>query len=225
MSMTIWQELGIDATSDADTIKDAYAARLGLMRPDKDLNQFLRLRSAYTAALQMADSIGDAESWLENTRRQAKSWKYWIGQREPAAARILLGSRPVALTWFAPPEPYLSWKLAEVLLHESQFADVIDAERIKGILPILLTRRRRSARALILAGKVAFWFALAIIGLYFTPLATMGVIIIAFVWGRMPASIRFTYRTELIFPLVALVWVLLSILYAETFLSPPTYGD
>ena len=53
----------------------------------------------------------------------------------------------------------------------------------------------------------------------------MGVIIALFVWGRMPSSVRTTYRTELIVPLIALVWVLLSILYAETFLPPPIYGD
>lgn len=225
MSMTIWQELGIDATVDAGIINDAYAARLRLMRPGEDLEAFLRLRSAYTAALQMAGSAGDAELWLENTRLQAKSWKYWIGQREPAAARILLGSRPISLTWFAPPEPYLSWKLAEMSFHESRFADIIDADRIKGIRQILLIRRKRSARALILAGKVAFWFALAVIGLYFTPLAAIGVIIAVYVWSRMPSWVRATHRTELIFPLVALVWVLLSILYAETFLPPPIYGD
>jgi len=150
MSMTIWQELGIDATADTGIINEAYAARLRLMRSGEDLEAFLRLRAAYTAALQMADNVGDAEQWLENTRLQAKSWKYWIGEREPAAARILLGSRPVGLTWFAPPEPHLSWKLAEVVLHESRFANAIDAERIKGISQILLIRRKRSTQVLIL---------------------------------------------------------------------------
>jgi hypothetical protein len=225
MSRTIWQELGIEATVDTGMINDAYAARAGLMRPGEDLEAFLRLRAAYTTALHMAGSAGDAELWLENTKLQAESWKYWIGQREPAAARILLGSRPVGLTWFAPPEPYLSWKLAEASFHESRFADVIDAERNKAIRRILLIRRKRTARVLILAGSVAFWFALAAIGLYFTPLATMGVIVALYLWGRTPNSVRATYRIELIFPLIALVWVLLSILYAETFLPPPTYGN
>src|SRR5579859_3265022 len=225
MSMTIWQELGIDATVDTGIINDAYAARVTLMRPGEDLEAFLRLRAAYTAALQMAGSVGDAELWLENTRLQAKSWKYWIGQREPAAARILLGSRPLGLTWFAPPEPYLSWKLAEALFHESRFADVIDAERIRGLRRILLLRRERWARMLILAGKVAFWFALAVIGLYFTPLATMGVVVALYLWGRIPNWVSAIYRTEIIVPLIALVWVLLSILYVETFLPPPVYGD
>jgi hypothetical protein len=98
MSRTIWQELGIEATVDTGMINDAYAARAGLMRPGEDLEAFLRLRAAYTTALHMAGSAGDAELWLENTKLQAESWKYWIGQREPAAARILLGSRPVGLT-------------------------------------------------------------------------------------------------------------------------------
>jgi len=225
MSMTIWQELGIDATVDAGMINDAYATRLKLMQPETDLEAFLRLRAAYTAALQMADSAGDAEQWLESTRLQAKSWKYWIGQREPAAARILLGSRPIGLTWFAPPEPYLSWKLAEALFHESRFADVIDAERIRGLRQILRLRRERWARMLILAGKVAFWFALAVAGLYFTPLAAMGVIVALYLWGRIPNWVSATYRTEIIVPMMALVWVLLSILCAETFLPPPVYGD
>jgi formate-dependent nitrite reductase membrane component NrfD len=75
---------------------------------------------------------------------------------------------------------------------------------------------------LILAGSVAFWFALAAIGLYFTPLATMGVIVALYLWGRTPNSVRATYRIEFIFPLIAPVWVLLSILCAETFLPPPT---
>jgi hypothetical protein len=225
MSMTIWEELGIEATADAGAINDAYAARAGLMRPGEDLEAFLRLRAAHAAALHMADNVGDAELWLGKTRLQAKSWKYWIGQSEPAAARILLGSEPLGLSWFAPPEPYLSWKLAEASFHESRFADVIDAERIKAIRWILLIRRKRSARALILAGNVVFWFALAVIGLYFTPLATMGVIVALYLWYRTPNSVSATYRTGLILPLIALLWVLLSILYAETFLPPPIEGD
>jgi len=183
------------------------------------------LRAAHAAALHMADSVGDAEQWLENTRQQAKSWTYWIGQREPAAARILLGSEPIGLTWFTPPEPYLSWKLAEASFHESRFADVINAERIKAIRQILLIRRKRSARALILAGNVVFWFSLAVVGLYFTPLATMGVIVALALWYRTSNRVSAAYRTELIFPLIALLWVLLSILYAETFLPPQIYSD
>ena len=108
MSMTIWEELGIEATADAGAINDAYAARAGLMRPGEDLEAFLRLRAAHAAALHMADNVGDAELWLGNTRLQAKSWKYWIGQSEPAAARILLGSEPLGLSWFAPPELVLT---------------------------------------------------------------------------------------------------------------------
>ena len=223
--MTIWQELGIEATVDAGAINDAYAARAGLMRPGEDLQAFLRLRAAHAAAPHIAGNAGDFDQWLENTRLQAKSWKYWIGQREAAAARMLLGAEPIGLSWLTPPEPYLSWKLTEASFHESRFADVIDAERTNAIRRIVAIRRKRWARALILAGNVAFWFALAVIGLYVTPLATMGVIVALALWYRTSDRVSATYRTEVIFPLIALVWVLLSILYAETFLPPPTYGD
>jgi len=223
--MTIWQELGIEATVDTGAINDAYAARVSLMRPGEDLNAFLRLRAAHTAALHMAGSASDAELWLENTRLQAKSWTYWIGQREPAAARVLLGTEPMGLTWFTPSEPFLSWKLAEASFHESRFADVIDAERINAIRQILLIRRKRWVRALIVSGNVAFWFALAVTGLYFTPLATMGVIVALGLWYRTSSRVSDIYRTELIFPLIALLWVLVSILYAEAFLPPQIYSD
>jgi len=347
--MTIWQELGIDATVDAAAIKSAYAARLKMTRPDEDPEGFQRLRAAYSAALQLAGQdrlsvvpppaetetttlerpadtpvpsdiaemlaerdetvrslrqilaggdgeeavaaieaamarqllsidveiqavnalIGvlykdrtiparrlleiarrfgwygvpdqlrghngqaermlcariDAELWLETARSLATDWRYWIGQREPAAARMVLGLRPVGLTWFAPPEPSLSRKLAEALLHEPQLGRVIDADRIKGIRRILMIRQKRLVRTLIMAGRMAFIFALAVIGLYFNPRATMGVIVTMFVWGRMPGSFRLNYRSELIFPLTALVWVVLSVIYAELYLPPQTYED
>ncbi len=348
--MTIWQELGIDATEDAGAIKSAYAARLKATRPENDPEGFQRLRAAYTAALRLAGQTGpsvvpmprpeeaetavlerpadtpppdavetlrardetiqslrqvfasgdgeasvaaidaavarqllpidaevqfvnalvavlyndrtiparrlleiakrfgwygvpdqlrgpngrgertlcariDAELWLENMRSLAKSWKYWIGEREPAAARMVLGLRLAGLTWFAPPEPALSRKVAEALLHEPQLGGVIDTDRLKGIRRILMIRQKRFVRTLIMAGRMAFIFALAVIGLYFNPRATMGVIVTMFVWGRMPGSFRINYRTELIFPLIALVWVVLSILYAEIYLPPQTYED
>ena len=50
-----------------------------------------QLRGANGQAEQRLCARIDAELWLEEMRHHAGSWKYWIGQREPAAARLLLG--------------------------------------------------------------------------------------------------------------------------------------
>jgi len=46
-----WEELGITPTGDAAVIRRAYAARLKQTRPEADRDGFLRLRTAYEAAL------------------------------------------------------------------------------------------------------------------------------------------------------------------------------
>jgi hypothetical protein len=345
---TIWQELGIDPTTDSAVIKSAYAARLKVTRPDENPDGFQRLRAAYNAALRQAGQrelstvstfqsvidreeikperapdyppkpgvaevlhereetvrslrqvfsnrkgeaaiaaiehaiarqvlpidiehqfvgalIGilyndramparrlleiaqrfgwydvpdrlrghngpaerrlcariDAELWLEEIRHHARSWKYWIGQREPAAARLLLGTGPTSLTWIAAPEPPLSRRLAEGLLHAPQLDNAIDTDRLTEIQRIVVMRRKRQFQAATVFFNVALMFVLAVLGLYFIPQAAMGVIILSFGWYRYAGAIRGTYRTGLIFPLAATLWVALAILYAELVPSPP----
>jgi len=347
--MTIWQELGIDATEDAGAIKSAYAARLKVTRPDEDPEGFQRLRAAYTAALRQAEQprlsvvpqlaetatavlehpadtsrppamaeilrerdetiqslrqvfasgdgeaaiaaiddavarqllpidvelqfvnalVGvvyndrtipprrlleiakrfgwygvpdelrghngqaerllcariDAKIWLLGTKWLAGNWKYWIGQREPAAARIVLGTLPAWLNWIAPPEPFLSRKLAEALLYAPFLDDTVDIARVSRIQRILLTRQKRPFQVAGVLVRIAIIFVLTTAGLYFNSQAAMGVIIAAFVWFRFAGAIRGAYRTELIFPLVALAWVMLWILFAVTTPAPPKLED
>jgi len=161
----------------------------------------------------------DAEMWFAGTRWLARNWRYWIGQREPAAARIVLGTWPVWLNWIAPPEPFLSRKLAEALLFGPLLGDAVNLDRAAGIQRILLIRRKRPFQVLGVLIRIAIILVLASTGLYFNSQAAMGVIIAAFVWFRFAGAIRGTYRTELIFPLVALAWVTLSVVFAVT--SPP----
>lgn len=52
--MTVWQVLGIDATSDVRAIKRAYAVKLKVTRPDDDPAAFQRLHDAFQYALSQA---------------------------------------------------------------------------------------------------------------------------------------------------------------------------
>jgi hypothetical protein len=350
--MTIWQELGIDPTSDSALIKSAYASRLKTTRPEEDPEGFQRLRAAYSAALRLAgqreisavpanqsaagvetlepervpdnpskpsvaealserdetvrslrqvfssgkgeaavaaieDAIArqalpidlelqfvsaligvlyndrtmpaprlleiaqrfgwydvpdqlrgrngqaerllcariDAELWLDQTKHQARRWGYWIGQREPAAARLLLGTDSTGLTWFATPDPPLSRKVAEGLLYAPQLGDALDTDRLAEIQRIVLARRKPRFQAANVFFNVTLMFVLTVLGLYFTPQAAMGVLILAFVWYRYSGFIRAIYRTDLIFPLAAMLWVALAILYAELMPLPPGPAD
>jgi hypothetical protein len=163
----------------------------------------------------------DAELWLEEIRHHAGSWKYWIGQREPAAARLLLGTGPTSLTWIAAPDPPLSRRLAEGLLHAPQLGNAIDTNRLAEIQRIVVLRRKKQFQASTAFFNVVLMFVLAVLGLSFMPQAAMGVIILSFGWYRFAGAIRGTYRTGLIFPLAAILWVALAILYAEFVPSPP----
>jgi hypothetical protein len=66
---TIWQVLGLTATSDMARIRRAYASRLRATRPEDDPEGFRRLRVAYEAALKLAappqDVSGEARVQLE----------------------------------------------------------------------------------------------------------------------------------------------------------------
>ncbi|MRW92719.1 hypothetical protein GJ699_22220 [Duganella sp. FT80W] len=52
--MSCWEILGIAITTDAATIKKAYASRLKVTRPDEDAEGYQRLRDAYQQALQQS---------------------------------------------------------------------------------------------------------------------------------------------------------------------------
>ncbi|MDB5678717.1 hypothetical protein [Sphingomonas bacterium] len=65
-----WRSLGIEPTPDKKTIRRAYAAKLKTIDPDRDIDGFLKLRSALAgaeaAADRMADStIDDATEWAD----------------------------------------------------------------------------------------------------------------------------------------------------------------
>ena len=53
--MSIWNELGIEPTTDSRAIKRAYAARLKQVHPEDDPEGFQRLRKAYEDALEHAN--------------------------------------------------------------------------------------------------------------------------------------------------------------------------
>ncbi len=56
----MWQELGIEPTTDAKAIRSAYARRLKALDPERDPAAFQRLRQAYEAALASAPARGEA---------------------------------------------------------------------------------------------------------------------------------------------------------------------
>ncbi len=55
----MWQELGIEPTTDAKAIRSAYARRLKTLDPEHDPAAFQRLRQAYEAALASAPARGE----------------------------------------------------------------------------------------------------------------------------------------------------------------------
>ena len=179
-----------------------------------------QLRGHNSRAEQRLCARIDAELWIEETRHQARSWKYWIGQREPAAARLLLGSKPTVFAWLATPEPPLSRKLAEALLHAPQIEGAVDLNRVARIQRIVFLRRQKRFQAAAVFFNVAVMFVLSVLGMYFRPEAAMGVMILAFVWYRYAGVIRGTYRTDLIFPLAAVAWVVMVILHAHLLQLP-----
>ena len=88
----VFQILGVEATKDERTIKNAYRAKLTVTNPEDDPEGFIRLRTAYEEACRMAeqpDDTGDMEKqeepgdstpsgqWLE----KAKTIYADIGQR------------------------------------------------------------------------------------------------------------------------------------------------
>lgn len=54
--MTIWETLGIDATTDESAIRRAYARQLKLHRPDKDPQGYQQLRETFDLAKQYASN-------------------------------------------------------------------------------------------------------------------------------------------------------------------------
>ena len=77
--MTIWDELGIDATNDIRLIKKAYAKKVKQSKPDEKPKEFQVLHAAYKQALEVAhqmsmqvenelpapESVGVSASWTE----------------------------------------------------------------------------------------------------------------------------------------------------------------
>lgn len=56
--MKIWQELGIEPTTDVQRIRQAYAGRLKRLNPEDDAEGFQRLRAAYERAMAHAVLVG-----------------------------------------------------------------------------------------------------------------------------------------------------------------------
>lgn len=97
---TCWQILGIEATTEADTIRQAYLALLPSFHPETDPQGFKQLREAYDAALQEAKTPTTAAveddpdiSWVNyqvallydfladgEHRFQPSSWQHFIQQ-------------------------------------------------------------------------------------------------------------------------------------------------
>jgi len=76
--MDVWHELGIASTRDRREIKKAYAAKLKIIKPDRNPQAFYTLRKAYELALKLADDSNGGKQW-QGLMRFSQSY----GQKTP----------------------------------------------------------------------------------------------------------------------------------------------
>ncbi len=75
MNDNVWELLQIEPTADREQIKKAYARQSRIFHPEEDPEGFMRLREAYSQALQWAEGSGDqlifpdVEEWEQNWDR------------------------------------------------------------------------------------------------------------------------------------------------------------
>jgi TPR repeat protein len=138
-----------DSDLSATVVADA-AARLGWYGPG-DGPRPSPLLSRLRARI-------DAERWLAALRHHERSWRYYLGSQQAAAAKLLLRRGRIWLAWILPPEPPLRRMVAEFHLHQPWIKDNFDPERVATVER--LTQRRFTRHA------SAIWLLIA-----FSPLA------------------------------------------------------